>query len=1110
MAQIVSSNGQFAAAITDHGSMAGILDWQKAAKSQGVKPIFGIEAYFVDAIEDDDEDKNKERFHLILLAKNDDGLQNLYKMTKRAWTEGFYYKPRIDFSYLEEHGNGIIALSGCMGGAISQAIMEDNVDRANMLVERFTKIFNDDFYMEVQPWNDREAGLNLNGQLLDLASAHNVKPVGTIDCHYPTKHDAGFEEVLLMIGQLPSISAPDKRHAKENIEQAKCTHNLIDKMNVMYPNRRLRFENLPLYLMSAEEVKTAFVEAGYDRTDLLTNSVEIAEKCNAEIKTHAVLLPSYSKGMRVDMDSNQYLHEIAFWFLEEKGLADKQVYVDRLNEELDVILGKNFSDYFLILWDLVKWADSVGIARGPSRGSAGGSLLSYVLDITKIDPIEYDLLFERFLDAERADFPDIDLDFEDKRRGEVKQYLKERWGHDNVASITTFGEFKDKYAVKNVASVYQVPYEIANKLTSKFETLEEFDRVSELKEFAREWPQTIEVAKKLRGRYRQSGMHAGGVVVSSVPLHTVLPVETRSDDGQDGRVEVTAYDMNKLEDLGLIKIDILGVKAISVISDAIKKIKEIHGIDVEAQSLDVSNPDEGVFKEFNSGNLAGVFQVEGSGYASLIKEMGIKSFNDLVVSNALVRPGAYVTQGKTYLARREGREKTTYVHPSLEEVLGETYGTIIYQEQLMRMVQVLAGFSKGQANRFRKIVGKKLDKSEFEPYREAFFEGCESKITTEQTQKLWDAILKAAMYQFNKSHAVGYSLLSYQTMWLKVNYPVEFLWSLLNNESEDSKITSYLFEAQRKGFEILPPDINNSEISFSLDNGKIRFGLLNVMGCGPSAAEEIIAKRPYANFEEFQNKVVKSRVKKTVVENLEKIGAFRSIGHDAGYEVKKYYGDILNYPVFLNEQTSYDNILTNCSDVEDDSFAVIRGVVKSTKRTPQYFKVEIEDTTGTYSGFMDKTLSVSKRDSIMAIVHGNSIVAFDDYHNKSDSALFHFIESVYGQEVDFDDVLSTGVASSYDLSLANKFLVYVVSISTFKTKKGQPMATMFAYFPGDKSIRKIVIFPNSFGRLINKIGSSESNWLVLKLSETKRDKTIIVDDAISLERYCEVKSIERV
>lgn len=764
-----------------------------------------------------------------------------------------------------------------------------------------------------------------------------------------------------------------------------------------------------------------------------------------------------------------------------------------LESEMLAISMCDLSEYFIQL------QDSGNVFNNPSNSS-----VAYILGITDIKPTSPP---DATIDHGRSDFPDIDLDFADRHRERVKDYLKERWGQENVAGITTYGEFTDKNTLKNVASVFGVPFAEANTISSKFETLEEFGVNNDLKKFSNEWPGILEVSKKLRGRYRQAGSHAGGVVVSSLPLHKVLPIETRTEKGDDGgRVEVTAYDMSVLEDLGLIKMDILGVKAISVIADCLAKIKEVHGKDVEEESLDVDREDPAVYELINGGNVSGVFQIEGSGYTNLIKDMSINDFNDLVASNALVRPGAFITQGRSYLARREGREKVRYVHPSLEPVLEDTFGTIVYQEQLMQLVQVLAGFTKAEANDFRRIVGKKLSEEEFEPHKEKFLEGVSDKISEAEGEKLWADILKTATYQFNKSHAVGYSLLSYQTAWLKAHYPTEFMWALLNNEDDESKITTYLFDALRQGIEILPPDVNKSDYSFGLIDGKILFGIGNVMGCGPVAVDEIISKRPYSSFEEFTNKVAKSKVRKPAMEALEKVGAFISIGHDPGYDTKKYYAEILNYPIFLNEKTEYDSIITDCVDVGKD-FAIIRGVVKSTSRTPRYFRAEIEDTTGVYSGFLDKGATLSKRTSVMAIVDGNSIVAFDDYRNKEGSTLFKFITDIYGKDLDTEHIESTGVATEFDLSLGDKFLGYVINVSVFTTKAGRPMATMHVYFPGSRRIEKLVVFASAFGRLVNRVSDAGNNWLVLKLGETKRDKTKTVDDAISLEEYCKLKGI---
>ncbi len=879
MASIVSTNGQIAAAITDHGTMGGFIRFQKACKSQGVKPIFGVEAYFVDDVSMDDETNKAERFHLILLAKNDKGLENLFRINNVAWTEQFYYKPRIDFNNLEQYGEGLICLSGCMGSALSQAILNGDEKRAEQLLGKFQGIFNDDYYLEVQPHNPPE----LNAKLIDYGDSYNIPIVGTLDCHFPTKQDAGVEEVLLAIGQNSSMNAGQKRHARDNYDHACGVHDLIDKMDLLYPERRLSFKNLPLYLMDAKEVLEHFNDAGITRLDILENTMEIAEKCNTEIKMNNMFLPSYTKDIKVDMSSNDYLRDVAFFMLQQKGLAGDQVYVDRLEEELTVIAGKNFSDYFLVLWDLISWADSDGIARGPARGSAGGSLLSYVLGITNIDPVKHGLLFFRFINPERNDFPDIDLDFEDRRRDEAKEYLRNRWGGENVAGISAYGTFQPKGSIKAVASAFAVPYTEANAISPMFETFEEYKEKDSLAKFRKKNPDVIKVAERLAGRYKNASAHAAGVVVSNVPLETIVPIEVREEAGTKRKINVVAYDKDETGEFGLIKFDALGVRAITVIKDTISAIKERTGRDVSADSLDIDNPDSRVFAEFTAGNVIGIFQAEGAGYAALIGEMGVSSFNDLAVSNALVRPGSYVTQGKKYLARRDGSEATSYDHEILEGILGETYGTFIFEEQVMKIAVELAGFSWAKADRLRKIISKKKDIAEFDKYKQEFVEGASQYISVSKAKALWADIEKASLYMFNKSHATAYSLVSYQTMWLKVNYPVEFIWATLSNETEGEKITTYLFEAQRIGIEILGPDVNKSDAAFSLDGDALRFGLSNIAGCGASAVSEIMTKRPFDDYDHFVNTVARSKVKANNLEALQKVGAFDSIGFDSPY-----------------------------------------------------------------------------------------------------------------------------------------------------------------------------------------------------------------------------------
>lgn len=1111
MASIVSTNGQIAAAITDHGTMGGFIRFQKACKSQGVKPIFGVEAYFVDDVSMDDETNKAERFHLILLAKNDKGLENLFRINNVAWTEQFYYKPRIDFNNLEQYGEGLICLSGCMGSALSQAILNGDEKRAEQLLGKFQGIFKDDYYLEVQPHNPPE----LNAKLIDYGDSYNIPIVGTLDCHFPTKQDAGVEEVLLAIGQNSSMNAGQKRHARDNYDHACGVHDLIDKMDLLYPERRLSFKNLPLYLMDAKEVLEHFNDAGITRLDILENTMEIAEKCNTEIKMNNMFLPSYTKDIKVDMSSNDYLRDVAFFMLQQKGLAGDQVYVDRLEEELTVIAGKNFSDYFLVLWDLISWADSDGIARGPARGSAGGSLLSYVLGITNIDPVKHGLLFFRFINPERNDFPDIDLDFEDRRRDEAKEYLRNRWGGENVAGISAYGTFQPKGSIKAVASAFAVPYTEANAISPMFETFEEYKEKDSLAKFRKKNPDVIKVAERLAGRYKNASAHAAGVVVSNVPLETIVPIEVREEAGTKRKINVVAYDKDETGEFGLIKFDALGVRAITVIKDTISAIKERTGRDVSTDSLDIDNPDSRVFAEFTAGNVIGIFQAEGAGYAALIGEMGVSSFNDLAVSNALVRPGSYVTQGKKYLARRDGSEATSYDHEILEGILGETYGTFIFEEQVMKIAVELAGFSWAKADRLRKIISKKKDIAEFDKYKQEFVDGASQYISVSKAKALWADIEKASLYMFNKSHATAYSLVSYQTMWLKVNYPVEFIWATLSNETEGEKITTYLFEAQRIGIEILGPDVNKSDAAFSLDGDALRFGLSNIAGCGASAVSEIMTKRPFDDYDHFVNTVARSKVKANNLEALQKVGAFDSIGFDSPYESRRYYGPLLNYPVTMNDKSPFDEIIMPCNLAQDTkeevNLYIVRGVVKSTKRTPKYFRAEVEDSTGVVSSFANSDAVINKRDYVIAIVGDQTIHHIEDFNEietgKSDSKFSKFLRGqIDGDPMDeFAFLYDLGVKREIVPNGKSATLAYLINTVKFKTRTDRDMCSSYFYIP-DQGWVKTVMFGE--GVMANDSELKRSfEWKLIKTVRGKND-LLSLSNVISAEKWCKMNLVD--
>lgn len=1105
IAQISSTNGQFAAAITDHGTMGGVLRFQDACKKNNVRPVFGVEAYFVPSVKNDTDDKS-ERFHLILLAKNNQGLNKLFKMSQVGWQDNFYYKPRIDFQLLEDLvDDDVIALSGCRGSAISKAIEAGDYSRAEELSERFIKIFKDDFYYELQAWNPKQ----INDGLLDLASSFGKKAVATADCHFPTHEDKGCEEVLLLVSQYPSLGAPTINAAKESLATIGTVgSDVLSKINHMYPDRYLRFDDINPYIANADSVQSWFKQAGYDRTDLLENTIEVASKCSAEIPKKRSLLPKYMKSL----NSDDYLQEIAEFRIKELGLGDE--YRERLAQELGIIKQLGFSDYFLIVWDLISWADANNVGRGTGRGSVGGSVLAYLLNITKVDPIKYNLLFARFINPDRNDYPDIDLDFEDKRRNEVKEYLRERWGKDNVAAITTYGTFKPKSAVKDVARVMQVPYEETNNITPFFETIEELMESSKGKIFCNKYPDVPKLAKRLEGRIRNAGVHAAGMVVSSIPLNEVCPIETRKETDGGERVTVTAFDMTDAEAVGLIKVDILGLKTVSVIKDCLAKIKERTGIDVEAQSLGLDDP--AVFANFNDGNTVGVFQTDAAAYRNLIERMGIDNFNDLVVSNALVRPGALLSQGQKYIDCKKGFVEPHYPDKSVKDILEETYGTVIFQEQLMQMSVMISGFTWSDADKLRKIIGKKRDVAEFKEFKDKFINN--AIIPKAEARQMWSEFEMSALYMFNKSHAVAYSMLSYQTMWLKVNYPLEFVWSLLFNEDSTEKITAYLMEAQRIGIPILPPDVNYSEEYFTTDNSTgldaIRFGLMNVSGCGNAAIKEILTKRPFTCLDEFNNKCSKSAVKAPLRENLEKVGAYTSMNHISQYQHERYYLPILGFSIQSGEEKNeMDEFVGKLSEFHEinSPLTLVKAIVRSTKKTPQYLRIEFEDYSGSSTVFADRNTELANRDYVYALIGDRTLHSFCDAYNYVGSDLHKFIMlRQKGNNHEYNWLYETGLGHVEE----EKTLMYVMHSRVFTTSKDKVMANMYCW--DGKEIFKVVIFPKPYTKLKSII--KQGQWYAARLSKIEEKQTLTRMDSykvesdsaiISIDNYIDRKNLKR-
>ena len=1035
--------GQTALAVTDHGTLSSHRDMQKSAREAGLKPILGVEAYISETDRFDkrdikSRDDNTQVFnHIILLAKDQDGLQNLQKLSELAWNEGFYRKPRIDFEVLSDYGDGLIVLSGCLNGLISKAIQRGDEEKARSMIKWFKNRFNDDFYMEVQPHNPPE----INHQLLSLADEYKIKPVTTSDCHFAREDQRAVEEALLILSTKPNMNKD------ASYTSGKAIKDVFERLNHLYPERPISFEGWDLFIQSRLDIDSWYKKSGIDRTDIYESTLEIADKVrDYEYYENLSLLPKPKK------NPNTQLRELCEKSMIERGL-DNEEYRARLSEELEVIEDKDFASYFLVVADMIQFAKGNDILVGPGRGSAAGSLVCYLLGITEVDPIEYDLLFFRFINPERNDFPDIDTDFMDRRRNEVKDYLRKKF--KNVASISTFQYFKDKGVVRDASRVFAVPLGDVNKALKGIETWEDFESNPNTRWFRDKYPEVTDLAGKLRGRIRAVGVHAAGVVVAKEPISKYAPMETRSDtnDKVSGRVPVVAYDMDQAADIGLIKLDALGLKTLSVVKDTLDIIKDRTGKKIDLHSISLE--DELVYQDLSNGFTKGVFQAEATPYTNLLIKMGVERFEDLVASNALVRPGAMNTVGAAYIARKQGREQVKYVHDIMRPFTERTYGVIIYQEQVMQACVHLGGMTWAEADKVRKIIGKKKDAKEFDAFKDKFISGATNHISKEDAEHLWHDFEAHAGYSFNRSHAVAYSMLSYWTAWLKHYYPLEFIFAILKNEGDKDARTEYLLEAKRLGLKVLLPHVNESEIDFSLQGDSIRFGLANIKFISESISTKLIAARPFKNYSEL----LEFSQKKGSGVNSRAISALNSIGGAAfddnprtGNESENYY-EYLNIPKFdVKGITPF--IKSQVSPLEDfteDGCYVLMAMVKSIKKGQGWSRVELVDDTGAIGIFHSENTQIETGNMYFFLVGDNRIhryVTIEDVVNRKPDP---FVEFLYMED-----------------TLAGEGEVYVVDFTNYKTKAGKMMAHVIVA-KGNKDMTRVIVFPKIYPQALGKM-----------------------------------------
>ena len=1061
--------GMNAIALTDHGSLSGHREFYRTAKASGIKPILGVEGY-ITADRFDQRDKAEREGlldlvynHILILAKDKTGLDNLNKLNEIAWTEGFYKKPRIDYEVLEKYSEGLIVGSGCLSGALAKAIEAEEFAEAKRIIEWHQRVFGDNYYIEVMPHNPAE----VNKQLLALADEYKIKAIVTPDCHHAHTGQKEIQELKLILNSYSNKTVKDVTY-----EKSLKYDNLMDRLDYLYgEDRQMTFNKFDIHLLSDEEMHEAMKAQGIDREDIYEHTIEIANKVeDYEIEDHHDLLPVQYQ------NPDEELKNLALEGLTVRGLVDNQEYLDRLDEELQVIRDKNFGPYFLVVRNMISWAKKEGIMVGPGRGSAAGSLLCYALGITDIDPIQHGLLFFRFINPERNDFPDIDTDIQDSRREEVKDYLVRQYRH--VASIATFLEFKDKGVVRDIARVLNIPLPDVNKVMKVVDTWDDYCTSKQAAWFREKYPEIEKYGDLLRGRIRGTGIHAAGVVTSKNPIFRYAPMETRQSPGSGERIPVVAVDMEEAERIGLIKIDALGLKTLSVIRDTLDIIEERTGNKIDLLSLNMEEPK--VYEMLSSGFTKGVFQCEATPYTNLLVKMGVKNFAELAASNALVRPGAMNTIGKDYIARKHGKQNLAYHHQKMKAFTQETYGCILYQEQVMLACTELGGMSMAEADKVRKIIGKKKDAKEFDQFKDKFVKGASQYVSPNIAEELWHDFEAHAGYSFNKSHAVAYSTLSYWTAWLKYHYPLEFMYSLLKNEKDKDARTEYLIEAKRMSIPIRLPHINESDIDFKIEGKAIRFGLSAIKFISDNIAQKYIAARPFSSYKELEEFTFGkgNGVNSRALQALRVIGAATFEDQPRNdEEIRENLYEYLNLPEFnISVPQHFYAFINDVEEFEEKGSFILMGMVKAIKRGTGWSRVEILDKTGSVGIFDEEQTAIEPGKTYLVLASDNRIVSAIpiDEIKGNDSALVKFLN--YKQLPYKDEEM------------------YVVSFRPRITKAGKKMATL-TLADSSRGLHPVTVFPTAFAKAYMKI--KEGNVYKFNLGKTK-DETTIMEDVLDV------------
>lgn len=847
------NNNMPACAITDHGVMYGAIDFYKRAKQNNVKPILGCEFYVHTGDITEKDPNNNPNFHLVLLAKNLQGYKNLIKLVSIAHLEGFYYKPRINHELIEKYSEGLICLSACLGGEINAYVLQGKVEKAKEVAQWYKNIFKDDYYIELQD-HDLKEQKQANPILINIANELNIEMVITNDSHYLKPENAKAQDILLCLQTGKDYDDPN----------------------------RMRFPNNEFYVKTKDQLRQTFSwmeDALFNKC--IENTVKIADKCNLILELGKTLLPNYEVPQGHTIET--YLAKLV-----KDGIISRYGEItpeldERYRYELSVIERMGYSAYFLIVWDFINYSKTHNVPVGPGRGSAAGSLIAYALGITEIDPMKHGLMFERFLNPDRISMPDVDIDFCIEKRAQVIDYVTQKYGEDKVCQIITFGTFAAKAAIKGVARVLKLDFTTSNNLTKMMvsgpktyidDSLKEGMPLKEIYDSDPKIREIIDIAKSIEGLTFNTGTHAAGVIIAKDPLMESVPLQK----GKEGNVVVT-YPMANIDDVGLLKMDFLGLRNLTIIQSAVDMVKERTGIELDMAHLPLD--DERVYELLAKGETNGVFQLESVGMKQLVKAMHCSTFEDISALVALYRPGPIEAKyTDTFVNRKLGREEITYEHPLLEPILKDTYGTMVYQEQIMKIVQVLANYTMGEADSLRKAMGKK-NMEIMEKNRPIFLErAVKNGVEEAKANGLYDNMTKFAQYCFNRAHTVCYAYVAYETAYLKVHYPVEYFSALLSSVKNDQEKTqAYIAECQKLGIKVLPPDINYSRADFAPDKDNIRFGLASIKNVGVTFMEEVALEKEKAPFEDMYDFCVRVRsCNKRTLESLIKVGAFAFTG----------------------------------------------------------------------------------------------------------------------------------------------------------------------------------------------------------------------------------------